>query len=91
MKSVEPEEMDDAISREETIRAITKLCDPEFGEWAENPHIDAILDVLENLPPVRSTVIEVEGKLFDCSKAIIKTHHPGTGEYGLGGFWEVEE
>lgn len=46
----------DAVSREAVIKAMYDLCDT--GEmlkeniWRDNPHIDAIIDTIENLPPV---------------------------------------
>ena len=41
---------DDSISRGQAIQAMYKLCNKENEEFAENPHIDAIVYELENLP-----------------------------------------
>ena len=44
--------MDDVISRKQAVEAMYALVDGCVcdDEWRENPHIDAIVDTLENLP-----------------------------------------
>lgn len=46
----------DAISREEAINAIYDLCGENVSlkenPWRDNPHMDAVVDALENLPSV---------------------------------------
>lgn len=40
----------DFINRKMAIDAMYALCDYRCGKWSENPHIDAIVDALNNLP-----------------------------------------
>lgn len=42
--------MNDLISLEAAKQAMKNLCDPELGQYDENPHIDAILGALDDLP-----------------------------------------
>lgn len=47
---------DDAISRQAVLDAMYDLCDTgetlKENPWRDNPHIDAITDVIEDLPSV---------------------------------------
>lgn len=49
----ESEECGDAIDRKKAIKAVSQICSTELGRWKENPHIDAVIDALEELPTVR--------------------------------------
>ena len=51
---LERESCKDAISRDNAIEAVRGLCDKSAGIFEENPHVDAVLEVLENLPSVKS-------------------------------------
>jgi len=50
------EECEDAISREAAIDALYALCDTgetlKENPWRDNPHIDAVTETIERLPPV---------------------------------------
>lgn len=60
IKALEQEPCDDAISRQAAIDAMYALCDTgetlKENPWRDNPHIDAITDALDNLPPVTPQV-----------------------------------
>lgn len=47
---------DDLISRQAAIDAIYALCDTgetlKENPWRDNPHIDAVVETIEQLPPV---------------------------------------
>ena len=92
MTPLEQEPCEDCISREAALMALT-------GKWTESRDeiIPKAIRRIEGLPSCQCQPngvldkVEVDGKVLDCSKAKIKTHHPRTGEYVLSGFWEVEE
>ena len=46
----------DVISRQKAIDAMYGLVDESRGEWAENPHIDAIIEAIENIPSSTITI-----------------------------------
>ena len=56
LPSVNPQPCEDAISRQAALNALYALCDT--GEtlienpWRDNPHIDAVVETIEELPPV---------------------------------------
>ena len=71
------EPCDDAISRQAAIDAMYALCDTgetlKENPWRDNPHIDAITDALDNLPPVTPTRKKghwIDDKCFVCGKGI---------------------
>ena len=51
----------DMISRDAATAAIYKLCN-DFD--TDNPHIDAIIDILDNLPPVQTEIIHCKDCLY---------------------------
>lgn len=55
-KSEIPTSCGDAISREAAVNAIYDLCGENVSlkenPWRDNPHMDAVVDALENLPSV---------------------------------------
>lgn len=56
IKALEAQPAEDCISREQAKDAMYALCDEtetlEDNPWRENPHIDAIIDEIDNLPSV---------------------------------------
>ena len=56
IKALEQQPCDDCISREQAKDAMYALCDEtrtfEDNPWRDNPHIDAIIDGLDDLPSV---------------------------------------
>ena len=52
----QPQSCEDAISRRAALDAMYALCDTgetlKENPWRDNPHIDAIIDAIENLPTV---------------------------------------
>ena len=50
------EPCEDCVSREAVIQAMYDLCDTgetlKENVWRDNPHIDTIIDTIENLPSV---------------------------------------
>lgn len=55
-KALEQEPCDNAVSRQAALDAMYELCNTgeslEENPWRDNPHIDAITDAINNLPPV---------------------------------------
>lgn len=55
IKALEQEPCNDAISRRAAIDAMYSLCGDgtlKENEWRDNPHIDSIIDALNDLPSV---------------------------------------
>lgn len=52
IKALEQQPCEDAISRQAAINAIYGLIDESREEYKENPHIDLIVETIEDLPPV---------------------------------------
>ena len=81
LKGLSAEPCEDAISRHAALDTMFALCDTgetlEENPWRDNPHIDAIIDALDNLPPVtpqpsedaisRQAVIDVIERWLECS------------------------
>jgi len=55
-KLLKQEPCDNAVSRQAALDAMYELCNTgetlEENPWRDNPHIDAIIDAINNLPPV---------------------------------------
>lgn len=55
IKALEQEPCEDTISRQAVLDAMYNLCGEgalENNPWRDNPHIDAIVDAILDLPPV---------------------------------------
>ena len=70
-------ECEDAISRQAVLDAMYELCNTEEtlkeNPWRDNPHIDAITDAIEDLPPVNTqpkTGQWIDDKCSVCGKGI---------------------
>lgn len=54
----------EAVSREAVLQGMYDLCNTgetlKENPWRDNPHIDAIIDMIENLPPVTPKPTECE-------------------------------
>lgn len=73
----------DSISREMAKQKISELCRPEAGEYAENPHIDAVMDVLDDLPCIdgKDTNVHTNGDvIYRVEWISVKDREPE--EYG---------
>jgi hypothetical protein len=56
IQALEKEPCEDAISRQAVIDAMFSLCGDgtlKENEWRDNPHIDSIIDAINDLPSVR--------------------------------------
>lgn len=78
---VEQEPCSDAISRQAVIDAMYELCNTretlEENPWRDNPHIDAIIDAINNLPPVNP---QEEGEYLKSAIRISKNIPKEMGE-----------
>ena len=56
IKALEQDPCEDAISRQAVLNALYALCDTgeslKENPWRDNPHIDAVIETIEELPPV---------------------------------------
>ena len=74
----EQEPCEDAISRPAVLDAMYELCD--IGEtlnenpWRDNPHIDAIADAINNLPPVNPQPKTGHWEVLDKIRAEIEEY-----------------
>ena len=64
---LERESCEDAISRDNAIEAVRELCNKSTGIFEENPHVDAVLEALENLPSVKPVSLIAQFR-FDKDK-----------------------
>lgn len=85
-----PIECDDAISRQAVLDAMYKLCDTggtlEENPWRDNPHIDAITDAVDDLPPVTpkaETVTEFADRCRECGARYGKLLEQKSGKWIL--------
>ena len=57
VEEIKAEPCEDAVSREAAIQAMYDLCDTgetlTENQWRDNPHIDAVIDAINELPSVR--------------------------------------
>lgn len=60
IKALEQEPCEDAVSRQAAIDAMYSICGDgtlKENEWRDNPHIDSIIDALNELPSVSTEKI----------------------------------
>jgi len=86
-------ECEDAISRQAAIDAMFALCDTgetlKENPWRDNPHIDAVTETIERLPPVNPQHTEAEiQKMQELEQAEIqKAYELGKAEDPKTGHW----
>lgn len=83
--------MSDLIERQAVLDAMYALCNTgetlKDNPWRDNPHIDAIIGIINNLPSAEKTG-HLESVLEDI-KAEIYKHHPikrGDNDYANGAY-----
>lgn len=73
--------MDDLIQRQAVLDAMYELCNTEEtlkeNPWRDNPHIDAITDAIENLPPVQPE----QAKMIKEIREWINSGNRGSADY----------
>lgn len=56
IEALKAEPCEDAVSRQAALNALYALCDTgetfKDNPWRDNPHIDAVIETIEQLPPV---------------------------------------
>ena len=72
MDALVQEPCEDAISRQSVLNALYALCDTgetlKENPWRDNPHIDAVVETIEELPPVNLRSLNPEADR-EASKA----------------------